>query len=336
MIRVGILGATGYTALELLKILLRHDDVQVTALTTRQQERPHLSEVHPQLMGRLDLCLEPLSNAELSERCDCVFACLPHCASAAVVPELLAAGTRVVDLSADYRLRDVASFRQWYKEEHPDPERVGKTVYGLPELFREQIIPADLIANPGCYTTTSILPLAALLNAGLIQPNEIIIDAKSGASGAGRTPKANLHFVECNESFSAYGVGTHRHTPEIDQILSLTSGQQVEVVFTPHLVPMDRGILATIYARPTREVSQAEVIEVLRSAYADEPFVRVSEALPTTKQVALTNFCDMTARMVRGRIVVLSCLDNLIKGASGQAVQNFNLMHQLSETKALY
>lgn len=336
MTRVGILGATGYTALELLKILLRHDDVEVTALTTRQEDRPHVREVHPQLAGRLDLHLEPLAIAELSERCDCVFACLPHCASASVVPELLAAGTRVVDLSADYRLRDVASFRQWYKEEHPDPERVGKVVYGLPELFREQIVPADLVANPGCYTTTSIIPLAALLQAGLIEPKEIIIDAKSGVSGAGRTPKLNFHYPECNESFLAYGVGTHRHTPEIDQILSLASGEEVEVIFTPHLVPMDRGILATIYARPTRPVTQAEVMQTLRAAYADEPFVRVVDDLPSTKQVAHTNFCDMTARVVRGRVMVISCLDNLIKGASGQAVQNFNLMHQLPETKALY
>ena len=336
MIRVGILGATGYTALELLKILLRHDDVQVVALTTRQEERPHVSEVHPQLAARLDLHLEPLTGAEVSERCDCVFACLPHCASASVIPELLAAGTRVVDLSADYRLRDVASFRQWYKEEHPDPDRVGNTVYGLPELYRAEIGPADLVANPGCYTTASILPLAALLQAGLIDPKEIIIDAKSGASGAGRSPKANLHFPECNENFSAYGVGTHRHTPEIDQILSLASGQDVEVVFTPHLVPMDRGILATIYARPTCAVTQAEVMDVLRNAYGNEPFVRVVDELPTTKQVAHTNFCDISARIVRGRIVLVSCLDNLIKGASGQAVQNFNIMHQLPEAKALY
>ena len=336
MIRVGILGATGYTALELLRILLRHDQVEIAALTTRQEDRPHVGDVHRQLAGQLDLRLEPLTNAQLSERCDCVFACLPHCASASVVPELLAAGTRVVDLSADYRLRDVATFRQWYKEEHPDPQRVGHTVYGMPELFREQIVPADLVANPGCYTTTSILPLAALLKAGLVEPKEIIIDAKSGVSGAGKSPKPHLHFPEANESFSAYGVGTHRHTPEIDQILSLASGQEVEVVFTPHLVPMDRGILATIYARPTREVTQADVMAALRAAYAGEPFVRVVEELPTTKQVAFTNFCDISARVVRGRIVVISCLDNLIKGASGQAVQNFNLMHRLPETKALY
>lgn len=336
MNRVGILGAAGYTAFELLKILLRHDQVEVTALATRREERPHLAEVHPALAGRLDLHLEPLTPPEMKERCDTIFACLPHCASASVVPDLLAAGLRVVDLSADYRLRNVESFRQWYKEEHPDPGRVGNTVYGLPELFRDQIVPADLVANPGCYTTTSILPLAALLKAKLIEPTGIIIDAKSGVSGAGKTPKPNLHFPEANENFSAYGVGTHRHTPEIDQILSLSSAQDVEVIFTPHLVPMDRGILATIYAKPTREVTDSDAIAALREAYADEPFVRVVDDLPSVKQVAHTNFCDMTARVVRRRIVVVSCLDNLIKGASGQAVQNFNLMHGFEESKGLH
>jgi len=336
MIRVGIIGAAGYTAFELLKLLLRHDQVEVTALTTRRDDRPHVAEVHPALGGRLDLRLEPHTTDELSQRCDAVFTCLPHCAAASVVPEFLAAGLRVVDLSADYRLRNVESFRQWYKAEHPDPERLGSTVYGLPELFRAQIAAADLVANPGCYTTTSILPLAALLGAGLIDPKEIVIDAKSGVTGAGREPKPHLHFPEANENFSAYGVGTHRHTPEIDQILSLSSGQEVEVVFTPHLVPMDRGILATVYARPLREVTAEEATAALREAYAAEPFVRVVDQLPTVKQVTHTNFCDMTARVVRGRIVVLSCLDNLIKGASGQAVQNFNLMHGLDETKGLY
>jgi N-acetyl-gamma-glutamyl-phosphate reductase len=244
----------------------------------------------------------------------------------------LAAGLKVVDFSADYRLADVATYKQWYEHEHPDPARVGNTVYGLPELYREQIRPAKLIANPGCYTSTSILALAPLLKEKLIAANDIIIDAKSGASGAGRTAKVNNLYCEVNESLSAYGVGKHRHTPEIEQILSRASGQDVQVMFTPHLVPMDRGILATIYARPTRSVTQAELLAALRAAYEGEPFVRVVDHLPATKHVSGTNMFHVTARVVKDRVLVIAVLDNLLKGASGVALQNFNLMCGFDET----
>jgi len=335
MIDVAILGATGYTALELMRLLLRHPQVRITALTTRQEDRPHVSAVHPSLTGRLDLSLENLGMPAVAERAECVFSCLPHAASAEFVKQLLAAGRRVVDFSADYRLDDVDSYQTWYGGQHPDAERVGKVVYGLPELFREQIRDAELVANPGCYPTSAILPLAPLLAAGLIEPEGIIVDSKSGVSGAGRSLKLNTLFCEANESVAAYAVGTHRHMPEIEQIIGRHTGERPDVLFTPHLMPMDRGILTTAYSRPTREVTDAELIAALCEAYAGEPFIRVVDHLPATKHVSGTNLCDITARVVRGRVLTISCLDNLVKGASGAAVQNFNLMYGFEETAGL-
>ena len=335
MIRVAIIGATGYTALELIKILLRHPEVEITALTSRSEGNPHVASVHPQLAGRIDVHLADLGPAEISAKAEVAFSCLPHGVTAALVPKLLDAGTKVVDLSADYRLDDPEVYAEWYGQKHVDPDRLAKTVYGLPELFREQIREARLVANPGCYPTSAILALAPFLKAGLIEPKSIIIDAKSGVSGAGRTPKLTTHFPECNESISAYNVGRHRHTPEIEQVLSTTSGQTVEVIFTPHLVPMDRGILATTYSQPVRPISEEQAIDTLRKFYATEPFVRVVNHLPGTKDTVGTNFCDVTARVVRGRLLTISCLDNLIKGASGAAVQNFNLMSGFAETLSL-
>ena len=334
-IRIAILGATGYTALELIKLLLRHPGAKIEALTSRQEGRPHLSAIHPSLTGRLDLHLEDLGPEALAGRCDCAFLCLPHAASAESAKALLAKGVRVIDFSADYRLNDAATYRKWYEHEHPDPDRLGKTPYGLPELFRDQIPNAQLIANPGCYPQSAILPLAPLLKAALIEPTDIIIDSKSGVSGAGRTPKLNTHFPECNESISAYSVGKHRHQPEIEQILGRATGQSVQVIFTPHLVPMDRGILSAIYARPTRAITESELLSCLRDFYAKEPFLRIVNHLPTTKDTAHTNFVDITARIVKGRVVLISAEDNLIKGASGAAVQNFNLMFGFPETTAL-
>jgi N-acetyl-gamma-glutamyl-phosphate reductase len=335
MIRVAILGASGYSALELMKLLLRHREVELTALTTRQTDARPVAEVHPALARRLDLRLENLSPAEVAERADCVFCCLPHGASAAAVAELLPRGKKVIDLSADYRLNDAAEYAKWYGVQHPDPKRLGETVYGLPELYRERIKKAALVANPGCYPTSAILALAPLLRAGAIRPDGIIIDSKSGVSGAGREPKAHLHFPECNESVAAYGVGTHRHMPEIDQVLSDVAGARVEVVFTPHLIPMDRGILTTCYAQPRDEFSDESLLSMLQDFYAREPFVRVSKSLPNTKHVSGTNYCDLAIRAVRGRVVAISAIDNLVKGASGAAVQSFNVMHGFEEKLAL-
>ncbi len=335
MTRVAVLGAAGYTGLELIKILLRHPEVEITALADRLEGQPHVATIHPSLIGRLDHRLETLTPAELAARAECVFCCLPHGVSATMVPQLLEAGVKVVDLSADYRLRDPETYAAWYNQKHPDPARLGKTPYGLPELFREDIRGSSLVANPGCFPTSAILPLAPLFKAGLLEPQGIVVDAKTGVSGAGRTPKLTTHYPECNESVSAYNIGRHRHTPEIDQILSQVAGERVEVIFSPHLIPMDRGILTTTYSVPRREVNEEELFQVLRSFYANEPFVRVVPHLPATKDSVGTNFCDITARIVRGRIVTISCLDNLIKGASGAAVQNFNIMYDYPETLSL-
>ncbi len=334
MIRVAILGGTGYTALELIKLLLRNPQVQITALTSRTETK-HVSSVHPSLSGRLDLRLEDLNAGQIADRCDCVFSCLPHGVTADIVPALLTAGRRIVDFSADYRLDDAETYHAWYEHHHTDPDRLGKVVYGLPELFRSQIPAADLVANPGCYTTTSILALTPLVKAGLIATDDIIIDAKSGVSGAGRTAKLNTLFPECNESIAAYGVGKHRHTPEIEQIIGRVTGQKLTVIFTPHLVPMDRGILCSIYARPIGQVSEAAAMDCLREFYRNEPFVKVVDQLPASKDTSGTNFCHISARVVRGRVLLFSVLDNLIKGASGAAVQNFNLMYGFDEATAL-
>ena len=334
MTRIAILGATGYTALELIKFLLRHPGVEITALTSREETAP-VDRVHPSLSGRLSLPLENLSAKEVAERADCVFSCLPHAASATVIPEILAGGAKVVDFSADYRLDSPEVFKKWYEIDHPDANRLGNVPYGMAELFREQIVSAPLVANPGCYPTTAILPLTPLLRAKLIEPDDIILDAKSGISGAGRKPKLNTHYPECNESIAAYGVGKHRHLPEINQYLSLAAGTPLKVIFTPHLTPMDRGILTVAYAKPTRSISQAELLDVLRTFYQNEPFVQIVEHLPATKDVAMTNNCHITARVVGGRVMTIAVIDNLVKGASGSAVQNFNLMFGYEETLAL-
>jgi N-acetyl-gamma-glutamyl-phosphate reductase len=335
MIRVAILGASGYSALELIRILLRHPEVEITALTTRKTESPSIGEVHPSLAGRLHLKLESLSADVVANRADCVFCCLPHGASASAVAELLPLGKKIIDLSADYRLKSAAVYAEWYGLEHADPARLSEAVYGLPEIYRERIQRAQLVANPGCYPTSAILALAPLLRAGAILPRGIIVDSKSGVSGAGRDPKAHLHFPECNESVSAYGVGTHRHMPEIDQVLSHVADSEIRVIFTPHLIPMDRGILSTCYAEPTGEFDDNSLLDVIKTFYANERFIRATPNLPTTKNVAGTNFCDITVRTVRGRVIVISAIDNLVKGASGAAVQNFNLMNGINESTAL-
>ncbi len=328
---VGIIGATGYTALELIRILLRHPCAEITTLTTRRDPQP-VSRIHPSLIGRLDLHTQTLDPEDVAQQCDVVFCCLPHVASMETVPRLLDAGARVIDLSADYRLSDPDVYARWYGHKHTDAGRLGRVVYGLPELYAERIPACDLVANPGCYTSASILGLAPLLAAGMVDPAGIIIDAKSGVSGAGRTPKEGSLFVECNESIAAYAVGGHRHTPEIEQVLSDVCGHSVDVLFTPHLVPMDRGILCTMYARPTVDLDQQALLSEMRRFYAGKPFMQVVDHLPATKHVAHTNFCHVTARVVRGRVMVLSVIDNLIKGASGVAVQNFNLMTGCEET----
>ena len=336
MTKIAILGGTGYTALELMRILLRHPAAEIVAVTSRQERSSAVAESHPSLAGRIDLRMEPFDPDRLVERgVECAFSCLPHGASSAAVAPLLQRSVRVIDLSADYRLRDPNLYAQWYGESHEDVVHLAQAVYGLPEIYGEEIAAAHLVANPGCYPQTASLGLAPLVAGKHIDLGSIIIDSKSGVSGAGRTPKQSTVFCECNESVSTYQVGRHRHTPEIEQVLSDVAGEPVEVLFTPHLVPMDRGILSTIYAAPTRSFSESQLLELYHTFYAHDPFVRVVERLPATKDSAGTNFMDLTVRAVRGRVLVLACADNLVRGASGVAVQNFNRMYRHDEMTAL-
>lgn len=336
MVNVAILGGSGYTAVELIKILLRHPHAKIVAVTSRQEGTPLVSELHPSLERRIDLRMTPFNPDQLkAQKVECVFGCLPHGVSMEAIPPLLERGMRVVDLSADYRLRDPNVYAQWYKESHRDLVHLPQAVYGLPEVYGDEIKSARLVANPGCYPQTAILGLAPLVAGKSIDLKSIIVDAKSGVSGGGRTPKLGFHFPECNESVAAYGVGTHRHTPEIEQVLGDIAGEPVEVIFTPHLIPMDRGIFSAIYATPLRPYTDGQLLEVYRTYFANAPFVRVLERLPATKDTAHTNFLDLAIRVVRGKIVVLAAEDNLVRGASGVAVQNFNRMYGWDETTGL-
>jgi N-acetyl-gamma-glutamyl-phosphate reductase len=333
-VRVAILGGSGYTAVELIKLLLRHPGAEIAAITSRQDE--HIADLHPSLLGRLDVRCQPFDPDVLAAKgVQVCFGCLPHGTSMESIPPLLERGMRVIDLSADYRLRDAKVYEEWYKETHHDPANLAHAVYGLPEVYGSYIASAKLVANPGCYPQTAILGLAPLVAKTLIELTGIVIDAKSGVSGAGRTPKLPYHYPECNESVSAYAVGTHRHTPEIEQALGDIAGAPVSVIFTPHLMPMDRGIFATIYATPTRAVTEAELVELYRAYFADKPFVRVRTNPPATKDTAHTNFFDVCVKVVRGKVLVLTAEDNLVRGASGVAVQNFNRMFGFDERTGL-
>ncbi len=341
MIDVAIVGASGYAARELFRILLGHPDARVTMATSRSDEGTRVDALHPSLASRINLTCEPFDADKLASKASVAFLGLPHTASFAVTPALRERGVKVIDLSADYRLKDANVYADWYGHAHTDAVGLNEAVYGLPELFRSSIASAGLIANPGCYTSASILALAPLVAHNLIERSGIIIDAKSGVSGGGRAPKPTFHFPEANENVMAYSVGRHRHTPEIDQVLSTVGlgsdrDEPVEVIFTPHLMPMDRGIHATIYANPKGHAVEHDLMELFRAFYKDSPFVRIVNNPPSTKDSTNTNFCDITVRVVRGKILVLSCLDNLLKGASGVAVQNFNLMHGFAESAGLW
>jgi N-acetyl-gamma-glutamyl-phosphate reductase len=335
MVRVGIVGATGYTALELLKLLLRHPEVQITRMTSRESAGSRLDSVHASLRETLKLEFTAFDIEDFQASVDFAFSCLPHAASARVVRQLVEAGIKVVDFSADYRLNDVRSFETWYGVTHPDPDQVGKIPYGIPELFGNDIKNARLVANPGCFPTSVVIPIGPLLQRDLIEPDRIIVDSKTGISGAGRKAELRFHFPECNESVAAYSVGQHRHSPEMDQILGRVSGKSTQIVFTPHLIPMDRGILSTIYVSAKPGVDASQLMNALESFYSKARFVRITADQPATKDVAGTNYCDITIRRSGELMVVVSAIDNLIKGASGAAVQNFNVMQGFAETTAL-
>ncbi len=340
MLKVGIIGASGYTGVELARILSTHPEVELTVATSRQYAGKPLSEVFPNLRKRVDLVCENLGGDELVQRADFFFAAVPHKTAMDIVPPLLAAGKKVVDLSADFRIRDVAVYEEWYQT-HSSAELINEAAYGLPELYRDQVKKSRLVANPGCYPTSIILGLAPLLRENLIDPATLIIDSKSGTSGAGRAASVGTLFCEVADGFRAYKVGgSHRHIPEIEQELSVLADEAVTVSFTPHLLPISRGILSTIYGSSANSnVSEQELQELYESTYADEPFVRVCPAgsFPATQYVRGSNCCDIGIKVDNrtGRIIVLSAIDNIGKGAAGQAVQNMNLMNGFDETTAL-
>jgi N-acetyl-gamma-glutamyl-phosphate reductase len=339
MLNVGIIGASGYTGVELARILSDHPEVKLTAATSRQFAGKPLSEVFPNLRKRVDLLCEDLTPEQLVDRADFFFAAVPHKTAMALVPTFLAAGKKVVDLSADFRLRDAAVYEQWYQP-HSCPELIKEAVYGLPELYREQVKSARLTANPGCYPTSVILGLAPLLREKLIDPATLIVDSKSGASGAGRSVNVGALFCEVADGFRAYKVGgAHRHIPEIEQELAVLAGCGVTISFTPHLLPISRGILSTMYASLSSAVSGQDLQDLYESAYQDELFVRVCPAgtFPATQHVRGGNCCDIGVKIDQrtGRVIVMSAIDNIAKGASGQAVQNMNLMNGFAEDCAI-
>jgi len=339
MLNVAIVGASGYTGLELIRILHCHPEAAVTCLTSEQSAGKRISDVFPTLRGRCDLMLENLEPVRVAEKADVIFTALPHKAAMEVVPSFMKLKKTVIDLSADYRLSDPKVYEAWY-EEHLNPANLKHAVYGLPEIRRARIKGARLVANPGCYPTSIILGLAPLLKKGMVDPHSIIADSASGVSGAGRSAKVDSLYCEVNEGFKAYGIGgAHRHTPEIEQELSLLAGIELKITFSPHLAPMDRGILSTMYAALAKEVTTEKLVSLYREFYAGEPFVRVlpQGSLPSTANVRGSNFCDIAPLVDSrtGRVIVVSAIDNLVKGASGQAVQNMNIACGFPETLGL-
>lgn len=336
-IKTGILGATAYTGLELVKILAKHPHVSISFISSRSFTWKRFSEVFGEATG---ICDDTLISTEeaAGKDVDCVFSCLPHALSAELCLPFIEKGIRVIDLSADFRIQDAKAYKKWYEHDHPKPELLKEAVFGLPEIYREQIKNAKILANPGCYPTSILLPLIPLLKTAGVAITSIIADSKSGVSGAGRTLKLSSHFVEANENMAPYSVGrSHRHLSEIDQELSKAAGKKVEITFSPHLSPLNRGILSTIYLSINRKAG--ECCTIVKDFYKDEPFIRIraKEDLPKVSFVANTNYCDIAfAGGEEGQpVIAVSAIDNLIKGASGQAVQNVNVMFGFGETEGL-
>jgi N-acetyl-gamma-glutamyl-phosphate reductase len=335
MIRIGIVGGTGYTGVELLRLLAQHSQAEIVAITSRGDAGTAVSGMFPSLRGRVDLRFEDPAKANLSA-CDVVFFATPNGIAMQQAPALLEAGVRVIDLAADFRIKDIAEWEKWYGMTHACPEWVDKAVYGLPEMNREQIRSARLVANPGCYPTAVQLGFMPLLKSGLLETSSLIADAKSGVSGAGRKAETHIMFAEASDNFKAYGVSGHRHLPEIRQGLGIMSGASVGLTFVPHLTPIIRGIHATLYGRIK---SEADFQGLFERAYADEPFVDVlpGKSHPETRSVRSANICRIAIHRPQGgdTLVILSVIDNLVKGAAGQAVQNMNLMFGLDESTGL-
>ncbi len=334
MVRVAIIGASGYTGTESIQILLQHSEAELTYLTALPEECGAVEDVFPQFKGRCTLPIEPLDIDKLSDLADVALCCLPHKVSMGFVPKLLDAGLKVIDFSADYRIKDVAVYEKYYVK-HTDTENLKHAAFGLPELFREQIKGAKLVANPGCYPTGASLAIAPLLKENLIETESVIVNAVTGTSGAGMKPSSKFHFPNMNENFFPYGIGNHRHMPEIEQIASDVAGKKVTVLFQPHVGPFDRGILSTVYCQPKKNLSNEELSKLYKDFYADEPFVQICNDAPAVKDVAGTNYCHIFVTCVKGKVVCFSAIDNLVKGASGQAIQNMNIIFELEESLGL-
>lgn len=339
MIKSAVVGATGFTGVELIKILVRHPGVSLTALTTRQDKPIPVNDLIPVLPRKSNLAVRSYAWKELVESADLFFICLPHTEAAETAAKLLKAGKTVIDLSADARLKKASDYVTWYKHKHPVPEILKKSVYGLPEMNRKQIKRAELIANPGCYPTGAALALLPLIRQKLIELDTVILDAKSGVSGAGKKLSASTHFCEVTENFKAYKVGVHQHTPEIEQTLAAAAGKRVRVTFVPHLLPLERGILTTAYVKRKKGVGPKAIVKAFEELYRNEPFVRFrgEGVFPALKDVAGTNFCDIGVHpdAASGGVIVISAIDNLLKGASGQAVQNMNIRFDFPEDQGL-
>lgn len=335
MIKVALIGATGYTGAESIEILLRHPQAELAYIGTIREKGASITDIFPRLKGRCEMQIEPLNVQKVKDTSDVALCCLPHKLAMGFVPQLLDAGVKVIDFSADYRIKDPAVYEKHYQVKHTDVSNIEKAVFGLPELYRDQIVGADLIANPGCFPTTVILGLAPLLKNNMIDPSDIIVNSISGASGVGKSPSDAFHYPNMNENLFAYKVGSHRHTPEMEQITSDIAGQPTKILFQPSVGPYDRGILSNIYTKPTEKVTTAQLIELYRDFYADSPFVQILNCPPQLKDVAHTNYCQILPTVVKGKIVCFSAIDNLVKGASGQAIQNMNIMFGLDENLGL-
>ncbi len=335
IINVGVVGATGHTGEELINVLLHHPNVRITRLYNSGAETQIISDVFPKLKNKIDLVCKKPDIKEISENCDIVFLALPHTVSMAIAPKILKTGRKVIDLSADYRLKDAAVYEKFYKVKHKDKDYLKQAVYGLPEIYRANVKNAKLVANPGCYPTCAILSLSPLIAFNLVDSDSVIIDAKSGVSGAGKKLAKDFLFSEVNEDFRAYKVNEHQHIPEINQVLSKLSGKKINVTFVPHLLPLDRGILETIYVKKNKNssVKNQKIIELYRKFYKKEPFVRIRQEndFPRIKDVAGTNFCDIGIKEESDSIIIVAVIDNLLKGAAGQAVQNMNIMCNFPE-----
>jgi len=337
LIKASIVGISGYGGIELFRILNNHPEVKIVSIFSESNKGQKLGTLYPQF-SHIEMYCTDKTPDDIVKESDVIFAAVPHGgASLEYAKSAKKYGKKIIDLSAEFRLKDKNVYEEWYNEKYEAEDLLKDAVYGLPELHKNDIKKAWLIANPGCYTTAGILANAPLLKEKIIDSKSIIIDSKSGVSGAGKKPKDNLHFPELDEGFCAYSVPKHRHTPEIEQELSFISGEDIKITFTPHLVPMVRGILSVSYSTMTKKTGIKDIYDIYRNFYKNEPFVRVVESLPNTKHVAGSNFVDISIKLDErtGRVIVISALDNLIKGASGQAVQNMNLMYNLPETTGL-